>query len=58
LVTSVHGVDKNAIKQGANVWLNLKREKRKRAKNENAGDLENWKGPWAKYKVKMFRFRT
>lgn len=50
LVTSVHGVDEKAEDQGANVWYNIKREKRKRNKHENAGDIDNWQGPWAKYK--------
>jgi len=50
-VTSVHGIDKKAENQGANVWYNIKRTKRKRDKHENAGDIDNWQGPWAKYKV-------
>lgn len=53
LVTSVHGVDEKAEDQGANVWYNIKREKRKRNKHENAGDIDNWQGPWAKYKVSL-----
>ena len=49
-VTSYHGVDQKAVEQGGSVWMNVKRKKRKRVKNDDAGDIEGWKGPWAKYK--------
>ena len=55
-VESVHGIDQNAQEQGANVWYNIKRKKRRRAKNEDAGDIDNWQGPWAKYKVCKIEF--
>ena len=45
-------MDQNAQEQGANVWYSIKRKKRRRAKNEDAGDIDNWQGPWAKYKVR------
>jgi len=49
-VTSYHGIDQKAVEQGGSVWMNVKRKKRKRVKNDDAGDIEGWKGPWAKYK--------
>jgi len=47
-VVSQAGIDENA--DGLNVWqTGIRRKRRKRAKNEDASDIDNWQGPWAKY---------
>ena len=42
-VVSQAGIDENA--DGLNVWqTGIRRKRRKRAKNEDASDIDNWQG--------------